>query len=383
MNSSVVEKAVKLLKSLGVTRWKVENVAPTEFLNRGSVNILTSECPFAKYKHPNGMDSNPSFKVSLTEDGNLIYHCFGCEVSGRLYDLPAKLAQISGKYDYCAQDIAMDIFSDEAENSSSEDDANARRKKVAIPIAKKIDNVCAVRYRALSEVSTPVPNSVLEKFPELLTIDSAESRKAISWLVEDRKISKGVIAKYRLRLYSDNNNGVGVIFPIIGFDGRVYDLWVRVVDEKRFFRITPEMVSSDINFGTKTLMFGCHLIMPTQSVIIVEGALDALRLATLGVKAVPVATLGSPSELKMLSLPVATVFLGFDADKAGKQFTRKAVSYLRDNVKRIFLLDWGVVGKKDAGELESVDELRKVKDKISLLFSAKKFEKVEFARQLV
>ena len=382
MNSSAVEKAVKLLKSLGITRWKVENVAPTEFSNRSSVNILTSECPFAKYKHSNGIDSNPSFKVSLTKDGNLVYHCFGCEVSGRLYDLPAKLAQISGRYDYCAQDIAMDIFSDEAENSDSADEASAKQKKLIIPIAKKIDNVCAVKYRALSEVSTPVPNFVLERFPELLMIDSAESRKALSWLVEDRKISKGVITKYRLRLYS-NDSGVGVIFPIIGFDSRVYDLWVRLVDEKRFFRITPEMVNSNVNFGTKTLMFGCHLITPTQSAIIVEGALDALRLATLGVKAVPIATLGSPSELKMLSLPVATVFLGFDADKAGKQFTRKAISYLRGNVKRIFLLDWGVVGKKDAGELESVDELQKVKDKISLLFSAKGFEKVEFAKQLV
>lgn len=56
-------------------------------------------CPFARWYHKNGVDSNPSFGVSVSEDGTSksFYKCLSCGQKGQLSLLPAKLGRLRGQ----------------------------------------------------------------------------------------------------------------------------------------------------------------------------------------------------------------------------------------------------------------------------------------------
>lgn len=55
-------------------------------------------CPFAEWFHENGVDRNPSFGVSISEEGNTrsYYKCLSCHQHGTLALLPARLGKLRG-----------------------------------------------------------------------------------------------------------------------------------------------------------------------------------------------------------------------------------------------------------------------------------------------
>lgn len=52
---------------------------------------LNVSCPFAPFTHAKGSDSNPSFGITISEDGRSYYKCLSCNMKGRLSALPTKL----------------------------------------------------------------------------------------------------------------------------------------------------------------------------------------------------------------------------------------------------------------------------------------------------
>lgn len=56
-------------------------------------------CPFARWFHKDGVDRNPSFGVSVSEDGTSksFYKCLSCGQHGQLSLLPAKLGKLRGE----------------------------------------------------------------------------------------------------------------------------------------------------------------------------------------------------------------------------------------------------------------------------------------------
>lgn len=56
-------------------------------------------CPFAPWYHDSGVDRNPSFGVSVSEDGTSksFYRCLSCGQKGQLSLLPAKLGRLRGQ----------------------------------------------------------------------------------------------------------------------------------------------------------------------------------------------------------------------------------------------------------------------------------------------
>jgi DNA primase (bacterial type) len=181
------------------------------------------------------------------------------------------------------------------------------------------------------------------------------------------------IAKFQLRLFVDPIlDEVGVIFPILNKDAsKVLDMWVRMIDQKKFFRLSREFLGSLVDYHAPNLWFGNHLMSTERPVVLVEDALDALRLDSLGVQNC-LASLGEPSREQIAGLYAPAVYLGFDGggDRAGGRYTKKVMETLQ--VPAVSLLDWGVVGVKDAGALESEAQLRAVFDaRIKILKSQK------------
>lgn len=52
---------------------------------------LNISCPFAPFTHAKGSDTNPSFGITIIDDGRSHYKCLACGLKGRLSALPTKL----------------------------------------------------------------------------------------------------------------------------------------------------------------------------------------------------------------------------------------------------------------------------------------------------
>lgn len=53
---------------------------------------MNVSCPFAPFTHAKGTDRNPSFGITIVDDGRSSYKCLSCGTKGRLAGLPTKLA---------------------------------------------------------------------------------------------------------------------------------------------------------------------------------------------------------------------------------------------------------------------------------------------------
>jgi 5S rRNA maturation endonuclease (ribonuclease M5) len=233
-------------------------------------------------------------------------------------------------------------------------------KKRRIKVADRYASDRLEKRKVLQNV--PVPHETLEQYPLLSESNSYKAHAdVLRWLVDVRKISLAAIRDFQLRLYIEPVlEEAGVIFPIISRLGPdVLDLWVRMIPQKRFFRLTRDFTGSRVDYRAPNLWFGNHLYTEGAPILLVEGALDALRLYSLGVKNV-LASFGEPSTEQIASVYAPVVHLGYDSDESGRRFTKNLKKKL--DAPSIHILDWSVVGLKDAGELEDVSQLRVVFD---------------------
>lgn len=345
----------------------------TQFLRLiGAKNIQQDEargwvrasCPLAPWLHENGVDNKPSFGIKAPEnDGEApYYHCFTCQSNGPLPRLMANLSKMSGERFAEASNFLsqFQLFSDS-------DDERPKRRRIVLK-----DRFAGVNFGEREVlINRPVPPEVLAQYPLLAEKSDLNAHAdALRWLAYDRHITLPSIAEFKLRLYVNPLDETGVIFPILDKDGEtVLDLWARLIGEKQFFRVTQSLSGSSVEYKAPNLLFGNHLFNPQKPVIIVEGAIDALRLRSLGFKNV-LASFGALSNEQIESFYAPVVYLAFDNDAAGREFTKKAVAKL--NSPSISILDWGIIGIKDAGELENMEQFRKVFDARTKILRAPK-----------
>ena len=326
---------------------------------------VRASCPLAPWLHESGQDRKPSFgvKVPDKEGESPYYHCFACQSNGQLPKLLSTVARLSGDRQLEASNYLsqFELF------SSSDADAAPKRRRIRLK--DRFASVNFVEREVLR--NPPVPSDVLAQYPLLSEkSDLTAHATALRWLAYERHISLQSIAKFKLRLFVNPLDDIGVIFPIIDKDGEtVLDLWARLIDDKSFFRVTRSISGAGVDYKAPNLLFGNHLFDQTKPGVLVEGAVDALRLHTLGIKNV-VASFGALSSEQLESLYAPVLYLGFDNDDAGHSFTRKAMKSLR--VPSIGILDWSVAGIKDAGELTGLDQFKRVFDERRKILRAPK-----------
>lgn len=327
--------------------------------DRGWVN---TSCPFAPFKHKNGLDTKPSFGISISkEDHRPHYKCFSCDESGDLRSLLHNMLWLYGKPFGEAQTYLQQKH---PEIFNFEDTDHSNKKKRI-----KVDKLLSA-WEKEKHINSPVPKVVLDKYPLLygdtdwdaLNISQIEIAEIKHYLEVKRGILPRFGEMYQLRYYKADYGALGVIFPIIsrGEKQETIDLWVRLIDSKKNFRLSANLSESPHDYHAPSSWFGEHLFDSKIPTILVEGAIDALRLKSLGAAANVYACLGNPSKEQLQNPNILTrvVYLGFDSDEAGVKFARNALALVA--APKIYLLDWSKVGKKDAGDLETREQLGKV-----------------------
>jgi len=314
---------------------------------------VRASCPFAPYKHQKGTDSNPSFGVRVPDEEvkTPYYTCLSCDSSGSLPALVASLQFLTGK---SLREASLYIQS--FPEAFPFNEANGEHKKKRVKVDKYLDVYEQERHN-----NVPIPQKTLDNYPLIWEIDSAAAEEAKDYL-KSRKISEQVVKDYQLRLYVDYLGRVGIITPIMAQSGKdTLDLWVRMVASKRFFRLTAEMTGCVVNYKATGKWFGQQYLGQSQTVILVEGAFDLLRLVSIVPnrdKVVVLASFGMPSKEQIDGLYATNVFVGFDADDAGKAMASKVIRNI--TVPFLAVLYWDLVGVKDAGDLSDSSQFVKV-----------------------
>jgi len=339
-----IRDATRFLRLIGA-----ENIVQDEA--RGWVR---ASCPLAPWLHEGGRDRKPSFGIKLSDASTdaPYYHCFTCNSSGPLPRLLSNLVQLSGDRMLEASNF-LSKFELFPNKDDTEEAPRGRRIRFRDRFVGKDLSARQVKQ------NLPVPQDILQQYPLLSEkCDLNAHAEVLRWLAYERNITLQSIAKFQLRLMVTPLDDVCVIFPIIAKDGEtVLDIWARRIDDKQFFRVTPAMAGTTIEYGAPNLLFGNHVFDPSRAVVVVEGALDALRLYSIGIKNV-VASFGGLSREQLDALYAPVVYLGFDNDDAGRKFAKKAAEKL--NVPSIALLDWGVGGIKDAAELRNLEHFKEI-----------------------
>jgi 5S rRNA maturation endonuclease (ribonuclease M5) len=339
-----LKNIVNFLKLLGAGEIKVSD----------EENWARTSCPLAPFTHAKGSDENPSFGIVANDIGESAYHCFTCG-SGRLWDLLHRMQWTVGVPKRARHFFGTaEIF--DPEQSYEHDGAI-------------FDGYKDVYSRIfLKQKKTRVPDKILNSYPLLLDSPYEGQKSEIEQYFLGRGILPEVLWEYGVR--HDPGKHL-IIFPMIDTDGETYRLHVKLVYEKTFWYLTPELLGCADEYdpwGRKDYWFGIQYLDPILPILIVESETDLLRLRSLGVSNV-IAACGGINKWKVSRIPNRVVLLGFDADKAGSSFTMKAIQLFER--RHLYWLDWSLVDvtyytKKlktpklrpanDGGDLETLEQ---------------------------
>lgn len=274
---------------------------------------VLGNCPFARKTHFSGCDRKPSFAISVDNYGLSSFHCYTCGWSGLVLGLPWAIWRV---YDHYPIELMSQIYDNEIVSETN--------------IFEQITNDYVFDFS----------DKKYENFSFPLEPLRSQARK---WL-NHRNVSDEIIAKYRIQ-----SSGNDVVFIVYDFDGSIagyvlHDLTGKLPKYKTY-KTKPFVL-----YGASNFEYG-------KRVIVVEGVIDCLVLESLGIRDYnlqPIAFLADVDAV--LSIPTIDIISGTDADETGRVYAKK-IQKMNPLVK---VIDWSIIGKNDAGDLKSQQELGEV-----------------------
>ncbi|MCX5713151.1 MAG: CHC2 zinc finger domain-containing protein, partial [Candidatus Omnitrophica bacterium] len=299
--------------------------------SRGEVKI---NCP-----HPNHKDKTPSFCINF-ESG--LWHCFGCELSGNIY----QLADLLGKSVDGIEDNRADIDESWAQGQH--------------PVAEMSEDQRLRRESLLEEVA---------KYYHKQLMNATDDNLADKYLVS-KKIARSFVAKYQIGLaYKDGLyeylNSKGFHFKEQDDCGLVRKFGNKIIDVFRDAVVFPVFKNNKVVYlvarqlaegakpkylnikGAIKWLYNEDSLENTHKAIIAEGIPDALTLIHHGYPAV--GTLGAGNfkpEFAQKFAGVKNKFVSLDSDLAGFNGMKKIDQIFQHDIKVIALPE----GVKDVND---------------------------------
>lgn len=290
---------------------------------------------------------------TITPDKGLFY-CFGCHAGGNVFKFISMIENISyfDAIKLQAERLGISLPSQKKSVQQTEQETEEKILRRINEVAKNFYCECLKGTKGESGrkylSSRGITTAAIEKFQLGYAPDSWESltkELAKQNFTSEQMISAGVV--------SARKNGSGVydrmrgriIIPIadifghtVGFGGRI----INSEDEKNL----PKYLNSPetILFNKRNLLFGLdkahRAISNANSVIVVEGYMDAISLVNAGVENV-VATLGTAftaEHAKLILKYARKVIFCYDSDEAGQNATVRALPIVRNAGAEIFVI---------------------------------------------
>jgi hypothetical protein len=304
---------------------------------RGWVNCI---CPLAPWTHAGGVDTRPSFGISLSNDGPSFFYCFGCMDKPReLIGLIHAIHVLTGGYPW---DLA-EIY--------TQHENHDEKKKIDIAVPWERDEM---------DEPSPLPKKVLTKFPLLQGAKDETAFALRGWMETERGIPEWVQNMFRLR-YDPKRKAV--VFPLTDHRGRIYVMRERRLKTKQIWTVTPKISGyPDLVFPRLRkvgVWFGMFMVNHREKTMLVEGEFDAMRVAALGYLNVMASATSSVTDSQIGALKSDQIILGYDDDKSGHHAHSRIRDWVGDRAT-YSVAKWGKVGCKDGGDLRSREQLMTV-----------------------
>ena len=289
MNESAATQVLKMLNCRKIRRVN-EDVMGT--------------CPFEKYRHYGGRDNKPSFGIKLGYKS--VFHCFGCDISGKIRDLPKLLAIYTYNYDVVLEQfIKANDPCPEYQPDISDIDINY----------VNLDNVIA---------SADIPDEI----PTL-------------------KLSKNDIDKWNIR-YDPSENVI--MFPVYDKNKKLLAIKCRTVLGKNFF-----YHKGSANTKKLGVWYGMDKVNKLNKIVLCEGERDAILLSRCGITAWACQGFPSDDQIKTIRKLIKPIVLFFDNDKAGNEIKEKIIDECKFFNDIYAVTDYS--GLKDPAEIVELNKL--------------------------
>ena len=327
----------------------MQSAAMDEFVSRvrASSDILSVASQYVSFTRKGGRywaccpfhsEKTPSFTVDPAKG---FYHCFGCGAGGNVFNLIAKLENVSYFEAIKLQAKRLNIALPNERPQSPFEMEIEREEKSLLDISEMAANFfhnCLMQTsygekgRQYLE-SRGIDEKTIEDFRLGFAPDAwdklsrAFKRRGVDFkqLIEaglalERKNGEGIYDRFRNR----------VMIPITDPNGHVIAFGGRILGDDKD---SPKYLNSPetLIFNKRRVLFGldraAQAIMRKGFVIVVEGYMDAISLAASGVENV-VATLGTAfteDHIKMLKRYAKRIVFCYDNDAAGQKATIRAL----------------------------------------------------------
>lgn len=310
-------------------------------LKKGGINLL-GLCPFHNEK-------SPSFTVSPTKQ---FYHCFGCGAHGSA--ITFLIEHTGASFPEAVRTLASAVgMSVPEENRSPVQKAATARRREEVSQHTKVLEAAQTHYLAQLR-ETPAAIRYLKQ--RGLTGEIAKEF-GLGWASTDRQALAKVFGRYDDPLLVESGLVIEaedgrrydrfrerVMFPIRNVKGEIVGFGGRIIGkgEPKYLNSpeTPVFSKGNELYG---LFEGRQAIRSEACVIVVEGYMDVVGLAQLGVRNA-VATLGTattPIHIQKLLRSSDKIIFSFDGDGAGRRAAWRALQsclpLLRDDISIRFL----------------------------------------------
>ena len=310
-------------------------------LKKGGINLL-GLCPFHNEK-------SPSFTVSPTKQ---FYHCFGCGAHGSA--LTFLIEHTGASFPEAVRTLASTVgVAVPEETRSPRQKAESARRREEVSSHTRVLQASQAHYVAQLRESPAAIRYLKERG---LTGEIARDF-GIGWSGTDRQGLGKVFGHYddpvlvEAGLVIESEDGrrydrfrERVMFPIRNVKGEIVGFGGRIIGkgEPKYLNSpeTPVFSKGNELYG---LFEARSAIRAEGCVIVVEGYMDVVGLAQLGVRNA-VATLGTattPQHVQKLLRSSDRIIFSFDGDKAGRRAAWRALTaclpLLRDDISIRFL----------------------------------------------
>ena len=310
-------------------------------LKKGGINLL-GLCPFHNEK-------SPSFTVSPTKQ---FYHCFGCGAHGSA--ITFLIEHTGASFPEAVRTLASAVgMSVPEENRSPSQKAASSRRREEISQHTQVLDLAQKHYLSQLRESPAAIRYLKER--GLTGLIAKEF--GLGWASADRQALSKVFPRYddailvESGLVIESEDGrrydrfrERIMFPIRNAKGEIVGFGGRIIGkgEPKYLNSpeTPVFSKGNELYG----LFEARSAIRTEGcVIVVEGYMDVVGLAQLGVKNA-VATLGTattPTHIQKLLRASDKIIFSFDGDGAGRRAAWRALQaslpLLRDDISIRFL----------------------------------------------
>lgn len=310
-------------------------------LKKGGINLL-GLCPFHNEK-------SPSFTVSPTKQ---FYHCFGCGAHGSA--ITFLIEHTGASFPEAVRTLAAAVgMSVPEENRSPSQKAASSRRREEVSQHTQVLDLAQKHYLAQLRESPAAIRYLKERgLTGLIAKDFG-----LGWSSADRQALSKVFPHYddpilvESGLVIESEDGrrydrfrERVMFPIRNVKGEIVGFGGRIIGKGE-----PKYLNSPETpvFSKGNELYGLYearsAIRSEGCVIVVEGYMDVVGLAQLGVRHA-VATLGTattPTHIQKLLRASDKIIFSFDGDGAGRRAAWRALQaslpLLRDDISIRFL----------------------------------------------